>query len=98
MKNEGLKRFGGNSSDDVLGSWTGSLKSDDCFVQQPMAANRMGIDLTRLTPEEIKELSSNILEVKVFFKTLNTQTLTQSPAYSVRLTTEQLVLLQRSHL
>ncbi|XP_043244057.1 uncharacterized protein LOC122392822 [Amphibalanus amphitrite] len=46
------------------------------------AASQMGIDIRGLTPDSRKELASNILEIKVFFKTLNTAALTQSEFYT----------------
>jgi len=45
-------------------------------------ASRMNIRLGDLPPPDLMALPTNIMEIKVFFKTLNTATLVQSPQYS----------------
>ncbi|XP_037080662.1 amiloride-sensitive sodium channel subunit gamma-like [Pollicipes pollicipes] len=46
------------------------------------AASRMGINFTDMDPHQVDNIPSNILELKVFFKTLNTALLVEAPQYS----------------
>lgn len=47
-----------------------------------VAASRMGIDIGDLTPGDLEKLASNILQVKIFFDSLNTEQMVQVPYIS----------------